>query len=51
MGGLEKAMVLQIVLLLVLICELQNGVQASCCFYPVFVGLNKSGMMTAKSVD
>ena len=44
-------MVLQIALLLDLICELQNLIPASGCFYPVFVGLNKSGMMTAKPVD
>ena len=32
MGGLEKAMVLQSALLLVLIGKLQNWIPASCCY-------------------
>ena len=51
MGGLGKAMVLQIALLFVLIGKLQNWIPALCCFHSAFVGLNKSGMMTAKSVN
>ncbi len=39
MGGLEKAMVLEIALLLVLIGELQNWIPAPCCFHSVFAGL------------
>lgn len=48
MGGLEKAMVLEITLLLVLIGKLQNLIPLSCCYSFYICGSNKSGMMTAK---
>lgn len=46
MCGLEKAMVLQIALLLVLIGKLQNWIPASCYYSFYICGSNKFGMMT-----
>lgn len=44
-------MILEIELLLVLICELQSFILVAGCFNSIFVGLNKLGMMTARSIN
>jgi hypothetical protein len=47
---LEKAMVLQITVLLVLIGKLQNLILATSCFHSVFVVLTKLDMMKLESI-